>query len=499
MGSNIHKENATLDDDAFNASSEPGNKPAVLTLENSVSSVPFYHPRETPRDLATSTPRPGNSASVRSFIDLQVQAWTAGLRSAAQSLRPATTTHGEQDWDAPQECTVSGPSMPTGAHMGQALNVRQRMRTLRTVAQNNWDEDFKDSLVRGPRRHSTPCKAPSSVRHLESRRMTAPSRHPPAEPAHPPPAPLPAHEVAPAAAIVDDGSAVAQVRADFEDSSLRGPRRRSTPGKAPSSVRHLESWDDDFEDAPLSNHVTPKRRRPTQTRNSSDEDEFGAAEEEDCTVTARVRRMPLAKAGSVFPPPQRLPANSVFKFSIPPRPPSATTTHYGSTTHLTHPHLQPTSCGLANLPLSPPIHHQRRRLRKKSCPQPPSYRHQVLNDELDDGQFEQDEEADGDAQAVPQQRELVRTPPPPASAPPSLPSSPPTPKTLLQCISSCASSIGPPSPALFSSPRVSLLLAIVVLALYFHGLVVTPMMCSSTPKPYPHGFLHPRVFCIPSG
>ncbi|KII84975.1 hypothetical protein PLICRDRAFT_126750 [Plicaturopsis crispa FD-325 SS-3] len=277
-------------------------------------------------------------------------------------IRKSTST-AQSDWDAPQECAVAGPSTPT--------------RVKRPPAQDNWDEDF-------------------------------------------------------------------------EDSPVRGPRRRSTPRKAPSSVRHLESWDDDFEDAPPSNHVTPKRRRPTQTLNSSDEDEFGAApEEEDRTVTARVRRMPLAKAsppppvpplpdgtrsGSVFPPPQRSPANSVF--SIPPRPPSTTTTHYGSTTHLTHPHLRPTSGGLGNLPPSPPIHHQRRRLRKKSRPQPPSYRHQVLNDESDDGQFEQDEEADGDAQADPQQRELVRTPPPPASAPPSLPSSPPTPNTLLQRIGS---------------------------------------------------------------
>ncbi|KII86590.1 hypothetical protein PLICRDRAFT_177349 [Plicaturopsis crispa FD-325 SS-3] len=110
---------------------------------------------------------------------------------------------------------------------------------------------------------------------------------------------------------------------------------------------HSESWDDDFEDAPPLNLVMPKRRRPTQTLNSSDEDEFGAAPEEDSTVTVRVSRMPLVKAsppppapqlsdgtrsGSVLPPPpQRSPANSVV--SIPPRSPSASTTHYGSTPH----------------------------------------------------------------------------------------------------------------------------------------------------------------------
>ncbi|KII84156.1 hypothetical protein PLICRDRAFT_372202 [Plicaturopsis crispa FD-325 SS-3] len=64
---------------------------------------------------------------------------------------------------------------------------------------------------------------------------------------------------------------------------------------------HPESWDNDFEDAPPLNLVMPKRRRPTQTLNSSDEDEFGAAhEEEDRTVTVRVRPMPLVKAS---PPP----------------------------------------------------------------------------------------------------------------------------------------------------------------------------------------------------
>ncbi|KAJ7627816.1 hypothetical protein DFH06DRAFT_727810 [Mycena polygramma] len=139
--------------------------------------------------------------------------------------------------------------------------------------------------------------------------------------------------------------------------------------------------------------------------NSSDDDELGFGADEDRTVTARNRRTLAYNLNASPPPPvPPLPSGSLgrgFGRSIglpnpmdmgghglqpfPPRSPTAsvfsapdsasiayTHTSAGSTTALTRPRNTHAASarGLAGLPPSPPIHRERRRLRKKSRPNP---------------------------------------------------------------------------------------------------------------------------------
>ncbi|EIW52243.1 uncharacterized protein TRAVEDRAFT_156016 [Trametes versicolor FP-101664 SS1] len=215
---------------------------------------------------------------------------------------------------------------------------------------------------------------------------------------------------------------------DFQDTDSPGPaaRRRNTaathPLEAPTErPGEVENWDDDFEDgggggggsegARTAGGASPGRRRTPRKRGSwpssdeedDDDGEYGFGDGEDRTVTSRTRGAgmgmhipfqlpvdhppmpPLPPMPSPFP---RSPTASVFSVPV-----SSTTGResvtgysYSSTAHLA---LRPTLSGgsaarLALLPPSPPIHRERRRLRKKSRP-PPNF---------EDGIFELDDRAE---------------------------------------------------------------------------------------------------------
>lgn len=200
---------------------------------------------------------------------------------------------------------------------------------------------------------------------------------------------------------------------DFEDKadsparSTRRSRRRLTPSRAKAQhQQHQESWDDDFEAEDLKNDSTstssPKRTRQDAYLESSSDEELGFARDdlEDRTVTARSRRRPHTNNNNSPPPPVPALPHSLFsnlgKPDIEPFPRSPTASvfsvphsystgtagrnsvagyAYTSTSHI--PLRQTVSrssaaAGLGSLPPSPPIHRERRRLRKKSRPQPGS-------------------------------------------------------------------------------------------------------------------------------
>ncbi|KAI0628351.1 hypothetical protein C8Q77DRAFT_1068231 [Trametes polyzona] len=235
---------------------------------------------------------------------------------------------------------------------------------------------------------------------------------------------------------------------DFQDTDSPGPAARKRQSQAAAAAAHplgeaatrdtdpdahmVENWDDDFEDGSAGgasaeggggggphsaeHGASPGRRRRTRKRGSwpsSDEDEddhddgeygFGDGDGEDRTVTSRSRGagmgMHIPFHLPVDPPPlppmppipaspfPRSPTASVFSVPV-----SSTTGResvtgysYSSTAHLA---LRPTLSGgsaarLALLPPSPPIHRERRRLRKKSRP-PPNF---------EDGIFELDDRAE---------------------------------------------------------------------------------------------------------
>lgn len=209
---------------------------------------------------------------------------------------------------------------------------------------------------------------------------------------------------------------------DFEDQTYSPVRKnnRKSPRhyKSPSGSRlrqHVhstatpdsppESWDDEFTFTP----ATPSRRTRQNVPpnfdysspvSSDDDGEFGQGGtrddmEEDRTVTARSRRAAASRthtstsAGTPPPPVPALPIslNIPFSTATQPFPRSPTTSVFSvpsgrdsvaysysnSTTNL-RPTVSRSSAGksLANLPPSPPIHkeRERRRLRKKSRPQP---------------------------------------------------------------------------------------------------------------------------------
>lgn len=140
-----------------------------------------------------------------------------------------------------------------------------------------------------------------------------------------------------------------------------------------------ENWDDDFEtDKADTTPMTKRTRQEAYPDSSDDEAELGFTDkEEDRTVTARsqpqlklrqsppppVPALPLSLLSPVEPFP-RSPTVSVFSI---PTTSGRNSVGYTSTSHLA---LRPSVSGgsLAMLPPSPPIHRERRRLRKKSRP-----------------------------------------------------------------------------------------------------------------------------------
>ncbi|TFY75545.1 hypothetical protein EWM64_g8467 [Hericium alpestre] len=161
---------------------------------------------------------------------------------------------------------------------------------------------------------------------------------------------------------------------DFEDKvdSPASPSRRQArrgeytrqqqAASLPQVEQEPENWDDDFE---LDKANSPPRGESW----SSDEEDDGPAlgDEEDRTVTARSRRTAVPQP-SPPPPVPPLPTSfpgspSLSVFSIPSGRDSVA---YSSAAHL--PLRAGSNSALAMLPPSPPIHKERRRLRKKSRP-----------------------------------------------------------------------------------------------------------------------------------
>ncbi|KAG1743817.1 hypothetical protein EDB19DRAFT_1697079 [Suillus lakei] len=160
--------------------------------------------------------------------------------------------------------------------------------------------------------------------------------------------------------------------------SLKTRHSYRTPPRL-KSVSDPENWDDDFEtDKTDTTPMTKRTRQEAYPDSSDDEAELGFTDkEEDRTVTARSRpqlmlrqsppppvpALPLSLLSPVEPFP-RSPTVSVFSI---PTTSGRNSVGYTSTSHLA---LRPTVSGgsLAMLPPSPPIHRERRRLRKKSRP-----------------------------------------------------------------------------------------------------------------------------------
>ncbi|OCH90767.1 hypothetical protein OBBRIDRAFT_825746 [Obba rivulosa] len=151
----------------------------------------------------------------------------------------------------------------------------------------------------------------------------------------------------------------------------------------PSCNHETENWDDDFEEEQGAGSPRGKGVAREPSWNSSDEeDDYGfGGQEEDRTVTSRARTLPL-KIPRNTPPPvpplpspfPRSPTVSVFSMPVSSGGRDSISYSYASTAHIP---LRPTQSSgsstakLALLPPSPPIHRERRRLRKKSRPPRP--------------------------------------------------------------------------------------------------------------------------------
>ncbi|KAH9913710.1 uncharacterized protein B0H18DRAFT_1047727 [Fomitopsis serialis] len=201
---------------------------------------------------------------------------------------------------------------------------------------------------------------------------------------------------------------------DFRDST-------DSPARGRSRVPHVDSgqhenWDEDFDDG--GGGRSPKGK--ARWGSSDDEDEFGfAASEEDKTVTSRTRGMPL-HFGDVPPPVPPLPSPlphsptpSVFSMPV------SSNGHRDSTAYSTTSHIHLLSTGnsaLAHLPPSPPIHRERRRLRKKSRPPanatPGMYELEELPDDLGQALIQ--------APTTPEKRASLSLEEPPPEAPPPI-------------------------------------------------------------------------------
>ncbi|PIL34719.1 hypothetical protein GSI_03500 [Ganoderma sinense ZZ0214-1] len=201
---------------------------------------------------------------------------------------------------------------------------------------------------------------------------------------------------------------------DFQDAdSPRPSARRSSQSQSqsqsqappngaqrspPGSASPVENWDEDFEEHARTG-ASPRRRTPrkrTSWGSSDDEDESAFADrEDDRTVTTRSRGVPFHIPIDAPPPVPPLPSPfprspTASVFSVPVSSTgreSSAGYSYSSHAHLP---LRPTVSGgnsaavaarLALLPPSPPIHRERRRLRKKSRP-PHNFEEGIF--ELDD-------------------------------------------------------------------------------------------------------------------
>ncbi|EPQ52952.1 hypothetical protein GLOTRDRAFT_139933 [Gloeophyllum trabeum ATCC 11539] len=269
---------------------------------------------------------------------------------------------------------------------------------LRAVPSENWDEDFEFQPIAEPDEPGDTQAHPSS---------STPARPPPAlappslqdwaEPG--PSTPVRRRAQPPQTENWDD---------DFEDGD--SPARRSgshSHRKRTHTHNHnsvgsarrragaaaVENWDDDFELGKADSPAGTRRHEQGYASSDSDSDrgELGFGEkEEDKTITARSRR---GLAAHATPPPPVPPIPPLFALPSDPAPfprsPTASvfsvptsrerdsaSIAYGSTAQL---NLRPTlsgssaphvARGFAGLPPSPPIHRERRRLRKKSRPRP---------------------------------------------------------------------------------------------------------------------------------
>ncbi|RDX40290.1 hypothetical protein OH76DRAFT_1413064 [Lentinus brumalis] len=261
-------------------------------------------------------------------------------------------------------------------------------------ASENWDEDFEFNGHPTTSRSATKSP-PSSPRRSNPSTPAKDRRSSLNNWAEPGPS-TPLRRIQPAENWDDD----------FQDADSPAPRKTSHANVQNGGARGngrssspVENWDDEFEDGTARTHASPKKRTPKKRPSwpsSDEEDEFGFADkEDDRTVTSRSRGVPFHLSTEIPPPVPPLPSPfprspTASVFSVP----ISTTTgrdsvagySYSSTAHLA---LRPTVSGssgaiaarLALLPPSPPIHRERRRLRKKSRP-PPNFEEGIF--ELDD-------------------------------------------------------------------------------------------------------------------
>ncbi|KAI0752504.1 hypothetical protein C8Q80DRAFT_1217086 [Daedaleopsis nitida] len=289
-----------------------------------------------------------------------------------------------------------------------ALDVQEYGHLCRVGARHgseNWDEDFEFNANAAST--SAPRSGPSSP-SSNSRQRHVTTSSPPATPSR--------EKKSSMNTWAEPGPSTPLKRLqqtenwddDFQDTDSPGPSARKTsqlhtqidgPSAIAGSASPVENWDEEFEDGSTRHHASPRRRTPRKRPSwgsSDEEDDFAFGErEDDRTVTTRTRGMhfhipteippPVPPLPSPFP---RSPTASVFSVPV-----SSTTGRdsvagysYSSTAHLA---LRPTVSGssaavaarLALLPPSPPIHRERRRLRKKSRP-PPNFEEGIF--ELDD-------------------------------------------------------------------------------------------------------------------
>ncbi|KAF7972308.1 hypothetical protein HWV62_18486 [Athelia sp. TMB] len=274
----------------------------------------------------------------------------------------------------------------------------------------NWDDDF----VFNP---SSPNDSPSGSRMLPRESVSS------------------ARSDWDAETDVDAGAVpvveVAPARSKWSEKTPTKQRARAASGTEGNAMdvevqqgEENENWDDDFEDPELiSNPPPPPRLAYVTSGSDSDSEDFGMAtsrerdkaDAEDRTVTARSRPHAHANAqkhrtsrasnfqDSPPPPVPALPASVSNAHGVEPFP-AAVFTAPGKEREKERKHEL--GIGLGTLPPSPPIHRERRRLRKKSRPSG-----------LTDDAFLSD---------VSQRSSMALDPshPPPHSPPPNLPQPP---------------------------------------------------------------------------
>lgn len=224
--------------------------------------------------------------------------------------------------------------------------------------EENWDDDF-EFAQRTSRADGSPPSTPLSRDRKNTLRRWAEAAAPS----------TPAKRASLAAA---PASPPENWDDDFRDSTNSPARTRARPLHHDGDEH--ENWDDDFADrSPPGKGKAPWSS--SDEEEDEEEDEYGlAASEEDRTVTSRSRRIPMHLSGSPPPPVPPLPSplphsptTSVFSMPV------SSTGHRDSAAFSTNSHihlLTGAHSALTLLPPSPPIHRERRRLRKKSRPSP---------------------------------------------------------------------------------------------------------------------------------